>query len=95
MPHLPKPITDKLAALDKLIDENPLTIPVEKAADFLEMNGESLRTAMEQGRCPFAIAWQKNLRGYRAFKIPTVTFYLWYTNCRGVPDWNVTHEMIL
>ena len=45
---------------------------------------ESLKAAVEQGKCPFAYSWQKDIRGYRAFKIPTVTFYLWYTNCHGV-----------
>ena len=50
-----------------------------------EILGVKDAAAVEQGKCPFAYSWQKDIRGYRAFKIPTVTFYLWYTNCHGVP----------
>lgn len=76
---IPKPIIERLDELEKLVEENPLYIDLEDVAAFLHMNAEGLRNSIERGWCPFGIGWQKNARGYRAFKIPTVTFYLWYT----------------
>lgn len=80
---IPGPVADKLAALDLLVERNPVSIPATEAAEFLEMDPACLRSSIEKGSCPFGIAWQKEGRGYRGFKIPTVPFYLWYTQGVG------------
>lgn len=81
----PEFIQSNIAELTALCEKFPISLPTEKVAAFLHTDAESLKAAVEQGKCPFAYSWQKDVRGYRAFKIPTVTFYLWYTNCHGVP----------
>lgn len=75
---LPEPIQNKLNSLSELITKYPDYIPVDKAASIIGTDIDSLRTAIDQGKCPFGYAWKKD-GGYRAFKIPTTTFYLWYT----------------
>ena len=50
----------------------------DRTAAFLGMDADSLRASIEHGGCPFGLGWQKDIRGNRAFKIPTATFYLWY-----------------
>ena len=76
---IPNPIIEKVNELCELVDEHPLTIPVPIAANFLNMDPESLRCALEQNRCPFGFGWQKNIRGNKGFKIPTSTLFFWYT----------------
>lgn len=79
MINIPSPILEKLDELEMLVEENPVSIPLRDCADFLGMNADSLRRSLEMGQCPFGIGWQKQEGGNRAFKIPTVTFWLWYT----------------
>ena len=81
--EMPKPIEDKLEQLNVLVNEHPLFIPLPATATFLGMDAEGLRSSIEKGQCPFGLGWQKNLRGNKAFKIPTVPFYLWYTQGVG------------
>ena len=76
---IPNPIIEKVDELCELVDEYPLTVPVPIAANFLNMDPESLRCALEQNRCPFGFGWQKNIRGNKGFKIPTPTLFFWYT----------------
>lgn len=76
---IPAPIGEKLDELHSLIDKYPLKIPITECAKFLEMDGDSLRACIENGNCPFGLGWLKNIRGNRAFHIPTATFYWWYT----------------
>lgn len=76
---IPKPVSDKLDELNELIERNPLYIPLIEAARFLGMDDDGLRASIEHGACPFGLGWKKDIRGNRAFKIPTATFYLWYT----------------
>ena len=80
---MPGPVADKLAALNELIERNPVSIPLPEAAAFLEMDGANLRSSIEKGNCPFGLSWQKQAKEYRGFKIPTVPFYLWYTQGVG------------
>ena len=80
---MPGPVADKLAALNELIEKNPVSIPLPEAAAFLEMDGANLRSSIEKGNCPFGLSWQKQAMEYRGFKIPTVPFYLWYTQGVG------------
>lgn len=81
MPELtiPRPILQKVELLCELVDEHPEYIPVPVAANFLKMNPESLRCALEQNRCSFGFGWQKDVRGNKGFKIPTPTMFFWYT----------------
>ena len=80
---IPEPVADKLMELNRLVERNPVSIPLPEAAAFLEMDGANLRSSIEKGSCPFGISWQKKAREYRGFKIPTVPFYLWYTQGIG------------
>ncbi|KAF5039121.1 hypothetical protein DSECCO2_547330 [anaerobic digester metagenome] len=82
---IPTAIAATCDELTALVEENPRYIPPEKAAKFLGMNSEGLRCSMEKGQCPFGFAWQKDPRGYKGFKIPTVTFYFWVMNMKGLP----------
>lgn len=76
---IPKPIQEKLDELNKIVEKNPISLPLPEVAAFLGMDAESLRCSIEQNRCPFGLGWQRTVNGYRAFKIPTVTFFMWYT----------------
>ena len=73
-------IKRQLEQLEELIKEYPTKIPLKVAAKFLEMNEEGLKAALTRGNVPFGFAYQKQDEGYRVIIIPTVTFYLWYTN---------------
>ena len=66
--------------LEKLDKRYPLTIPLKAAAAFLHMNEDGLKAALMRGNAPFGFAYQKEDGAYRVMVIPTVTFYLWYTN---------------
>ena len=80
---IPQAVTDKLGELQTLVSAHPLYIPVPEAAAFLGMDPASLRASIDSGNCPFALGWQKDIKGYRAYKIPTVPFYLWITQGVG------------
>ena len=78
-----KVIIEKLKELDALVEKHPQKIPLSEAANFLDMNEEGLKAALMRGNAPFGFAYQKNDGAYRVMVIPTVTFYLWYTNCNA------------
>lgn len=73
-------IKAQLEKLNELIDKYPIKIPLKEAAKFLEMNEEGLKAALMRGNAPFGFAYQKEDGAYRVMVIPSVTFYLWYTN---------------
>lgn len=76
-------VQKKLAELDALVEKHPEKIPLSEAAKFLDMNEEGLKAALMRGNAPFGFAYQKTDGAYRVAIIPTVTFYLWYTNCNA------------
>jgi hypothetical protein len=76
-------ILKKLNELNVLVEKNPEKIPLSEAARFLDMNEEGLKAALMRGNAPFGFAYQKTDGAYRVAIIPTVTFYLWYTNCNA------------
>ena len=76
-------IRQQLEKLENLVKQYPRKIPLGVAADFLDMNEEGLKAALMRGNAPFGFAYQKNDGAYRVMVIPTVTFYLWYTNCHA------------
>lgn len=73
-------ILKKLAELEALVTKHPTKIPLQEAAAFLGMNEEGLKAALMRHNTPFGFAYQKTDGAYRVVVIPTVTFYLWYTN---------------
>lgn len=81
---MPPVLIGKYNEINQLVEEYPEFIPIPVLAKFLHTNAEGLRYSIENGQCPFGIAWQKSIRGNKAFKVPTLTFYLWYTQCAGV-----------
>jgi hypothetical protein len=76
-------IVNKLKELEALVSKYPQKIPLSETAKFLDMNEEGLKAALMRGNAPFGFAYQKNDGAYRVCVIPTVTFYLWYTNCNA------------
>ena len=88
MIDIPTPIKEKLSELNKLVEQYPLTIPVIVAANFLGMDKDSLRACLFTGNCPFGVGWVQHLKSNRAFCIPTVPFYLWYTQGIGFKNNN-------
>ena len=82
--ELPQEIKDRISELNELIKKHPQYIPVTEAAKFIGANKEGLREMIFKGQCPFGIAWQKDVRGNRVFKIPTLKFYMWFTNNAGI-----------
>lgn len=76
-------VVKKLNELEGLVEKYPQKIPLSEAAKFLDMNEEGLKAALMRGNTPFGFAYQKTDGAYRVFVIPTVTFYLWYTNCNA------------
>lgn len=80
---IPQPVADRLEALNQLVDQHPQYIPVPDVAALMGMDPASLRASIDTGNCPFALGWQKDIKGYKAYKVPTVPFYLWYTQGVG------------
>ena len=66
-----------LEELNELVTTYPRWIPISAAAEFLHVKPEALRASIEQGRCPFGFCWKLGDR--MAYKLPTVTFFCWYT----------------
>ena len=79
-----KEINDRLTELNEIVKKYPHYIPVNVAAKYIGANAEGLRESIFKGQCPWAIAWQKDIAGNRAFKIPTLKFYLWFSNNAGI-----------
>ena len=73
-------IKKKLLELEALVEKHPLKIPLSEAAKFLGMNDEGLKAALMRKNTPFGFGYQLTDGAYRVMIIPTVTFYLWYTN---------------
>ena len=64
--------------LAKLIDENPVNVPVSSAAEFLGADVASIRAAIEND-C-FGASWRKIGSTRSAYFIPTGQFVRWYLN---------------
>ena len=73
----------QLKQLDKLVEQYPVKLPLSEVAKFLDMNEEGLKAALMRGNAPFGFAYQKGDGAYRVNVIPTVKFYLWFTNTNG------------
>lgn len=73
-------IKKKLEELNALVKKYPLKLPLRAVVDFLGMNEDGLKAALMRKNAPFGFAYQKEDGGNRVMIIPTVTFYLWYTN---------------
>ncbi len=76
-------IKKKLEELEALVEKHPISIPVVELADFLNINADGLKAALMRHNTPFGFAYQKNDGGYRVYVVPTVPFYLWYTQTNG------------
>lgn len=76
-------IKKRLSELEEMVEANPRLLPLKDVADFLGVNAEGLKAALMRKNVPFGFADQKEDGGYRVPVIPTVPFYLWYTNQTG------------
>jgi len=81
--YIPPSIAKSYNKLVELCETYPEKIPLAKAAEFLSIDKEGLRSSIEQERCQFGICVKKSIHGNRAFTIPTITFYCWAL-CGGV-----------
>ncbi len=62
--------------IENLIKQYPANIPVKAAAEFLDVDDESVRSAIESGS--FGISWKKAGKLNRSFALPTAHFLRWY-----------------
>ena len=62
----------------QLIEAHPVSIPVDKLADFLQADNASIRAAIEND-C-FGLSWRKAGSTRHAYLIPTAQFVRWYLN---------------
>lgn len=85
-------IKQSLAELEALVKEHPRVLPAAEVAKFLGMNREGLMAALMRQNAPFGFAYQKLDGSYRVPVIPTVKFYLWYTNQTGLDVMAIEHE---
>jgi hypothetical protein len=76
----PPEVTGKIAELNQIVKENPLSIPISILSKFLDCDDDGVRAYLQNSPYPFGMAWQKHGKANRAFKVPTAKFYLWYTN---------------
>ena len=72
-------IKNQLLELLELCAKYPKRIPAYVVAKFLDMNEDGLRAALMRKNAPFGFGYQKDDGGNRVFIIPTVPFFLWYT----------------
>lgn len=69
------------AKIEKLISEYPALCPVDAIAEFLNLDSDSVRSAIENGS--FGLAWKKSGKLNRVFRIPTPQFVRWYLQLRS------------
>ncbi len=72
-------LNDKLESLGKLAEEHPEKLTVKDIAEFLKVDEDSVRAAIENG--VFGMAWRKSGAMNKAYSIPTAQFVWWYTGC--------------
>jgi hypothetical protein len=82
--QLPEPIIRNIQTLNSMVTENPQYLSIVDVAKFLGVKPDGLRNSIDRGQCPFGFGWKINKNGNRGYKIPTVTFYLWYTQAVGL-----------
>lgn len=75
----PDIIEKRKTELDELIKEHPKAIPVPTLARFLGIDPTALRHSIMQGKSPFGMTYKLMGRTNNQFTVPTLQFYLWYT----------------
>ena len=75
---LPEKMLEQRFKLQEMLKRYPVYLPLSVVAKFLNMKPEGLRACIKQGRCPFGLGYEVDDKS--AFKIPTETFYLWFTH---------------
>ena len=75
---LPEKMLEQRFKLQEMLRRYPVYLPLSVVAKFLNMKPEGLRACIKQGRCPFGLGYEVDDKS--AFKIPTETFFLWYTH---------------
>lgn len=71
-------LNDDLNKIDTLIERCPQRIPIPTLADFLNIDENSLRAAIECGA--FGFSWRKAGKANKAYCVPTAQFVRWYLN---------------
>ena len=89
---VPQIIKERILELNDLISEYPQTITVSACAKFLKVSDGSMRRAIIQGNIPGAFAWRQAGKDNYGFKIETLPFYLWQTQC-SVSKWTIFSKM--
>lgn len=62
--------------IERLIADYPVLCPIDAVAEFLGVDPESVRSAIESG--VFGMSWKKSGKLNRAFRVPTPQFVRWY-----------------
>ena len=75
-------LTEDNERIEQLIEAHPVSIPVDKLAEFLQADNASIRAAIEND-C-FGISWRKAGSTRHAYLIPTGQFVRWYLNYKTV-----------
>lgn len=83
---IPKPIEENMAKLNELVEKYPLNLPLPVVAEFMATDADCLRAALDAGTCPFGYGWKRVGASVRAYKIPTTTFWFWYTHSNCVME---------
>lgn len=79
MIEFPETLRKKLDKLNALAESNPDELSIDQVADFLGTTSDRVRNAIFSTNCPFGFGWRIVEGGNRVFFIPTLTFYIWYT----------------
>lgn len=72
-------LNGKLENLGKLVEAHPEKLTVKDIAEFLKIDEDSVRAAIESG--VFGMAWRKSGAMNKAYSTPTAQFVWWYTGC--------------
>lgn len=75
--NMPPEVENNLDQLYAMCEKNPVYIPLPEVAKFLGAKPDGIRSSIERKNCPFGFMWQ--IGENRICKIPTATFFLWYT----------------
>lgn len=72
-------LNGKIENLSKLVEAHPEKLTVKDIAEFLKIDEDSVRAAIENG--VFGMAWRKSGAMNKAYSTPTAQFVWWYTGC--------------
>ena len=82
--EIPNEVQERINELNELCNKYPRNIPIIDAAKYIGIDKDILRTMLIRGTCPFGVGWEDLNKERMSGKIPTLTFWAWCTNGKGV-----------